>query len=260
MSAGAGALKTHEPLERRTYQPVRRGSLPRDRCVPTKISRDTARRNLVVVARFAELTAKKGKRAGSRGVVSPFAVNLYRLICNTAAKLQGRVEYSLEQIVRMTTGGLTAPGRMKTVHAALCELRRWGLIRWDRRYVETGLTGRRGPQVQQTSNLYHVLEIPKRVLAALLSRKAPPPDDAGRDREAAEATYAGQELDLRRREQQARAVRAVRPAPATGARAVFRSYDTPQEMAAALRALADRQERESLEGYESGPLRGSEHE
>jgi hypothetical protein len=80
------------------------------------------------------------------------------------------------------------------VHDALNRLRKHGFLAWLRRYVETGMEGVRGPQVEQTSNAYQVL-LPK----ALLIPGAPLPDDDSHRRqmeaESAERMLASLPLD-----------------------------------------------------------------
>jgi hypothetical protein len=52
---------------------------------------------------------------------------------------------------------------MKVIHKWKAQLQEHGFLDWDRRYVETGRQGVRGPQVAQTSNAY-ITMLPQKAL------------------------------------------------------------------------------------------------
>ena len=90
----------------------------------------------------------------------------------------GRLDPAIETIARRVGRSASA------VADALKRLKLHGFIDWIRRYVETGERGRRGPQVQQTSNAYRIT-LPKALAGKLAS--PPLPDDDSHRRQIAAA-------------------------------------------------------------------------
>lgn len=161
-----------EPQNRRTLSPVRRLSKPAggERWEP--MTRAQANRRIFALKVYREKLRKPGQRWGAEGTISAGAVGLYELLCNMAVRGRGRVEPSVAWLAR----ACNVPA--KVVHAWKTQLKDHGFLDWRRRWVETGVTGSRGPQVQQTSNAYW-LQLPMAAWAMvekLLAKKAPPPE------------------------------------------------------------------------------------
>nr|WP_315025221.1 hypothetical protein [Brevundimonas diminuta] len=153
-------FRAPEPESRRTYQPVRRGSRwtnHRERW--QALSRKEANLRIFALERYQVTTRKPGQRFGADGTISDGAVKLFKILCNMAVKNRGRVEPSVEWLASEKV--LNVP--MKVVHKWKAQLQEHGFLDWDRRYVETGRQGIRGPQVAQTSNAY-ITKLPQKAL------------------------------------------------------------------------------------------------
>lgn len=144
-------FRVPEPEGRRTFQPVRRGSRwtnYREKW-PT-LTRKEANLRIFALEQYQATLRKPGQRVGAQGTISDGAVRLFKLFCNMAVKNRGRVEPSVQWLASARV--LNRP--MKVIHAWKAQLQEHGFLDWDRRYVETGRDGIRGPQVAQTSNAY----------------------------------------------------------------------------------------------------------
>ena len=122
-----------------------------------------------------KLRAERSTRRG--GPLGHVAIRLLKLISNTAHRHKGWVYWSVEELAKRLGHGETA------VHQAKERLRRHGFLDWARRYVEVDGAGHsRGPQVEQTSNLYRLsLPAMARKLLGIFGRRPPEPvDEAAR--------------------------------------------------------------------------------
>lgn len=164
-----------EPLHRRTNQKVRRNSHAVRRSWWKHFSWERGRRLLLALRIHAEHLRKKGQRTGAaprkgvmgdKGGISFGAIRLMEVLVAIAARYEGRLEPSAEWL----GDALNVPA--KSIHAWKEQLKRHGFLTWQRRYVETGQQGQRGPQVRQTSNAY-VLTIPQAAEAAAEARVSP---------------------------------------------------------------------------------------
>ncbi len=157
--------------ERRTYQPIRRNSrmAGREGVFWRPVARKDVDRIILAAERF-ELSGKlSGRKNGPLGGV---ALEILRLFRNVVDFRTGRLDPSLDYLMAKLRRSRAAIVR------ALKALRDHGFLDWLRRYVPTGEQGRRGPQVQQTSNAYR-LSLPQRAAVAIARyfRPAPVPDD-----------------------------------------------------------------------------------
>lgn len=164
-----------EPMHRRTHQKVRRNSHAVRRSWWTHFSWARGRRLLLALRIHAEHLRKKGQRTGAaprpgvmgdKGGISFGAIRLMEVLVAIAARYEGRLEPSAEWLGE----ALNVPA--KSIHVWKEQLKRHGFLTWQRRYVETGRAGQRGPQVRQTSNAY-VLTIPAAAEAAAEARVSP---------------------------------------------------------------------------------------
>lgn len=178
MSAVAIAIegvRRREPGHRRTGDKVRRNSHPVRRSWWKHFTWTRGRRLLLALRIHAEHLRRKGQRTGAaprpgvigdKGGISFGAIRLMEVLVAVAARYEGRLEPSAEWL----GDALNVPA--KSIHAWKEQLRRHGFLSWQRRYVETGRQGVRGPQVRQTTNAY-VLTIPAAAEAAAEARVAP---------------------------------------------------------------------------------------
>lgn len=148
-------FRTVEPEHRRTYQKVRRESRWAGNEQWDKISRDQANTMILALRVYREKLRQPGQRWGAAGTISAGAVDLFQLLANIAVRGRGRLEPSVAWLAER----LNVPA--KVIHAWKAQLKEHGFLTWRRRYIECGLKGRRGPQVQQTSNAY-ALKLPAR--------------------------------------------------------------------------------------------------
>lgn len=164
-------LARREPMHRRTHQKVRRGSKLYRPNWNGYFSWNQGRRLLLALRIQAETLRKKGQRHGAAGTISFGAIRLAELMVAIAAKRRGALEPSAEWMARK----LNVPA--KSIHAWKAQLKRFGFLDWQRRYIETGHGGIRGPQVQQTTNAYF-LAIPA-AAQALVDKALGPKGAAG---------------------------------------------------------------------------------
>lgn len=137
-----------EPEHRRTYQRVRRESrwAGQERWKPISVAHG---KDMVLALQvYREKLRQPGQRWGAPGTISAGAVDLYRLMVNMAVRGAGRLEPSVGWLAEK----LNVPA--KVIHSWKDQLRDHGFLSWQRRYVESGLKGSRGPQVKQISNAY----------------------------------------------------------------------------------------------------------
>jgi hypothetical protein len=153
-------FRAAEPEHRRTMQPVRRGSRWTNRRERwASLSRKEANLRIFALERYQVTTRKAGQRFGAEGTISDGAVKLFKILVNMAVKHGGRVEPSVAWLASERV--LNVP--LKVVHRWKAQLQEHGFLDWDRRYVETGRQGVRGPQVAQTSNAY-ITKLPEKAL------------------------------------------------------------------------------------------------
>lgn len=162
----AKAFKT--PEHRRTYQKVRRESRWAGTERWQSISKEHGNDMLLALTVYREKLRKPGQRWGAKGTISSGAVEMYRLMINMAVRGRGRLEPSVGWMAEK----LNVPA--KVIHAWKGQLKDHGFLIWQRRYVESGLSGRRGPQVKQISNAY-ALKTPAKAWEAIskLIRRRP---------------------------------------------------------------------------------------
>jgi biotin operon repressor len=168
-----------EPAHRRTQQPVRR------RSIRAGNERGGIWRPVVIpkgdALESAEIYDRLHRQAGERnGPLGSVALELLRQLWRHVDFKSGRLDPSLDYLRKKLKRSKDAIVR------ALQALRDHGFLTWVRRYVEVDGQGRRGPQVQQTSNAYMLL-LPKRAAKLLRGRRrpiAPEPVDFEADRHA----------------------------------------------------------------------------
>lgn len=156
--APAKAFKT--PEHRRTYQKVRRESRWAGSENWIRISKEQGSDMLLALSVYRENLRKPGQRWGAKGTISAGAVEMYRLLINMNVRGRGRLEPSVAWMAEK----LNVPS--KVIHAWKNQLADHGFLRWKRRYLDSGLAGRRGPQIKQTSNAYF-LHTPSKALEAI---------------------------------------------------------------------------------------------
>jgi len=170
----AAGLRAPEPEHRRTLQKVRRRSARAggawEESWRLRITRGEGWRMLLA----AEIYDRDHKRPGQRnGALGHRGWQLLRLFVRLAEGGAKSLEsLSMVAIARMLKCSIA------TVEAAKKALRRAGFLEWQRRYVETGEGGARGPAVKQTTNLYRIRlpEAAERLLP-IWKRRSPPPED-----------------------------------------------------------------------------------
>lgn len=165
-SHSAPSFKT--PEHRRTYQKVRRESRWGGNERWTPLSREHGNDMVLALSVYREKLRKPGQRWGAAGTISSGAVDLYRLLVNMAVRGGGRLEPSVAWLADKLNVAA------KVIHSWKTQLQDHGFLTWQRRYVESGLSGRRGPQVKQISNAY-ALKTPPRAWEAIkkLIRRRP---------------------------------------------------------------------------------------
>lgn len=234
--------RTHrrEPIERRTHSKVRRESVAAGGERGIRITRDQAARRIAALERLGKDTRKPGKRRGCAGTVGLYAEKIHAYFLDLAVKYQGQVFPAYEAIAAAV--GCT----VRTAVRSVAQLEALGWLKHDRRYEETGRAGVRGPQVQQTSNFYHLLlpNVATQLLERWRRKKAPTQDEAAEAEQAAKKAFREACEDLaaaERREAQRRAQEAESPVIALAAERARR------ELAAKEAALA-RHQRDVPEG------------
>ena len=149
-----------EPEHRRTYQRVRRESRWAGQEGWKPISVAHGKDMVLALQVYREKLRQPGQRWGAPGTISAGAVDLYRLMVNMAVRGAGRLEPSVAWLAEK----LNVPA--KVIHSWKEQLRDHGFLTWQRRYVEAGLKGIRGPQVKQISNAY-ALKTPAKAWEAI---------------------------------------------------------------------------------------------
>lgn len=134
---------------------VRKGSRPVGRALQPTFGTKDAYRISVALDQYARTLRRPGQRSGAPGTLSQGAIRLGKLLAELAARNRGRLWPTADWLARQL--GVAR----KSVHAWKAQLAEHGFLQWERRYIRTGLPGRPGPQVQQTSNRYH-LSLPRR--------------------------------------------------------------------------------------------------
>lgn len=155
VAAMATAKMFKTPEHRRTYQKVRRESRWAGQESWKSISVQHGKDMVLALQVYREKLRQPGQRWGSAGTISAGAVDMYRLMVNIAVRGRGRLEPSVAWLAER----LNVPA--KVIHSWKDQLRDHGFLTWQRRYVESGLRGRRGPQVKQISNAYYLKTPPK---------------------------------------------------------------------------------------------------
>jgi hypothetical protein len=111
-----------------------------------------------------------GKRTGALGYVG-------LKIAGTLAGFLAMGE-AFPSYAELAARSRRSPSAVRTTLAAL---RAWGVIEWERRFVEAPTAGGKGPQVRQTSNVYRlagaVADVVDGLLRAAGVKPSPIPDD-----------------------------------------------------------------------------------
>lgn len=148
-----------EPEERRTFNKTLRYSRTvehgRKERYP-QLSKKEQWLRLFGLKLYRPKLREAGQRWGTAGTISAGAVDLYELILKLEARF-GLVDPSAAWFAEQ----LNVPE--KVIHAWKTQLQAHGFLFWERRCVQTGNDGRRGPQLQQTSNRYWTA-LPRRAL------------------------------------------------------------------------------------------------
>lgn len=168
----------------RTNQPVRRDSREALDHEPRQLlSRRQKSERLAAFKRHATAARQAGRRRGhgwKARMKWRHQVEAYGASCADV------LEYLMHQAVEH---GRVFPTFKEIAEAVGCayrtavrcvqQLARGGWLEWERRFVHVAGVGGAGPQVLQTSNLYH-LKLPNAagaLIDAWRARRAPPPDD-----------------------------------------------------------------------------------
>ena len=149
-AAGQAAARRREPEARRTGSKVRRHSR---RAGNEKGLALDERQKAATLRHYDELSRSQklpGRRWGGGGAPSRHDRMILDYLLFLAVKEAGRVYPTIKAIASAV--GCTT----RSVVGGLKRLRASGFLRWDRRFVETGRKGLRGPQVEQTSNFYYL--------------------------------------------------------------------------------------------------------
>lgn len=174
--------KRREPAHRRTGSPVRRGSVPEGGERPVPVTWTQRRLRLDAFDKLAVERRRAQQRWGAKAkdgdkdswMFSRHDREILGQLLAFAAKMRGQVYPTLAHIAELV--GCT----VRSVVEGLKRLKKAGFLTWDRRYVETGKKGLRGPQVEQTSNFYY-MALPN-AAAALIDKwrgkRAPREDEA----------------------------------------------------------------------------------
>ena len=190
--SGLSRIRAPEPMARRTWQPVRRGSRPVGRAGEVALWRPFRRhdvgRYLLAAERFELASKRPGARYGALGVHGPRVLReLLRLIDFRT----GRLEPSLDTLMRRLKLSRTAVVR------ALAGLKAARFLDWVRRLEPVdGAQGVRGPQVKQATNAYGILPLPPAAEALLVG--APEPADVAQRRADMVAQLRAMEGDAKR--------------------------------------------------------------
>lgn len=137
------------------------------------------RAKIMFAAEQKERLGKKANRLARNrrrnGPLGDTGLSVLRYLLRTVNATTGQLDPSHATIAQET--GHSIQG----IHDALARLAKAGFIQWIRRYVETGRRGRKGPQLEQSSNAYRIT-VPSEV-AATWSEAPLPSDEAWRRQE-----------------------------------------------------------------------------
>jgi len=139
-----------EPEARRTFNPTRRGSRTVEHGRREKYGKLSTKEQwlrLFALKAYRKKLRKPGQRFGAAGTISAGAVEFYERILRLESRF-GLVDPSVAWFAEQEN----VPE--KVIHAWKDQLNEHGFLHWERRCVETGNDGRRGPQLHQTSNRY----------------------------------------------------------------------------------------------------------
>ena len=134
------------------------------------------RAKIMFAAEQEERLGKKANRLAKNkrrnGPLGDTGLSVLRYLLRRVNTVTGQLDPSHVKIAEET--GHSVQG----VHDALARLAKAGFIQWIRRYVETDRRGRKGPQLEQSSNAYRITVPPE--VAATWSEAPLPDDDAWR--------------------------------------------------------------------------------
>ncbi|MHB8285945.1 MAG: hypothetical protein ACYDD1_14885 [Caulobacteraceae bacterium] len=135
------------------------------------------KRVMAAAERYELVNRQPGKRLGPLGFLG---IDVLREMTRMVDHGTGRLDPSIATIARRLKRSQSA------VKRALARLRAHGFLNWLRRFKVADGKGRRGPQVEQTSNAY-AIALPAKA-ERLLQPEPPLPDDfqAAKARRAAE--------------------------------------------------------------------------
>lgn len=220
-----------EPAHRRTMNKVLRFSRRALQEMARKISDRERNVRLIALKLYRRTTRKAGQRWGAAGTICARAIELFELLLNLERK-SGIVTPSAEWLAHQLQTS------RKMIHAWKEQLRRHGFLSWDRRCIETGRDGVRGPQVHQTSNRYytHLPEKARRMVEDLRARSGQDPN-----------THRVTDADRARMEPAARA---------REERKLKRDTTARRALADALRALGEASGHAPSSGVNANPLTG----
>lgn len=139
-----------EPENRRTFNATRRNSRTVDHGRKekyAKLSKKEQWLRLFALKAYRKKLRKPGQRFGAAGTISAGAVEFYERLLRLESRF-GLVDPSVAWLAEQEN----VPE--KVIHAWKDQLNLHGFLFWERRCVETGNDGRRGPQLHQTSNRY----------------------------------------------------------------------------------------------------------
>jgi len=139
-----------EPESRRTFNPTRRNSRTVEHGRKEKYSKLSKKEQwlrLFALKAYRKKLRKPGQRFGAAGTISAGAVEFYERLLRLESRF-GLVDPSVAWLAEQEN----VPE--KVVHAWKDQLNEHGFLFWERRCVETGNDGQRGPQLHQTSNRY----------------------------------------------------------------------------------------------------------
>lgn len=170
-----GRQRAAEPLERRTFARVHRNSLVRggawEAAWTEKVPEKEADDFLNAIRTLLKKLREDAARTGRRGPMPRIAVELVKLM-GWFFKKTGRFEMTIAEMANRIGCSESA------VHANLKGLRdKLKVLVWQRRMVPSGRAGERGPQYEQTSNLYRFAQLPQKVMALIYGKRAPGPED-----------------------------------------------------------------------------------
>ncbi|MFL6858375.1 MAG: hypothetical protein ACJ8EB_10775 [Allosphingosinicella sp.] len=167
---GGGAILAHEPMARRTFQPVRRNSYnvgERERHLWRPVDRKEINARIQAAEHFDRERKAAGRRNGALGHVGiEVLAALYRIVDYNSGRLEPSIDWICTTIRRSRAA----------VVRALARLRFHGFISWIRRTEPTGIEGA-GPQVRQIPNAY-VFGLPADLLAYVARKLGRKPKDA----------------------------------------------------------------------------------